>query len=140
MLLPKQYCRPLQDGQPGREPLIRLLTEIRKKASGYDHDPEAALNTSQNAYVAVNAEEYYSNMSAFNDNTWNLRDTHMMETLNRVLESRGPGTKAIVWEHNSHVGDARFTDMKKAGMVNVGQLASAGAASKLRAYYNEFPL
>jgi erythromycin esterase len=110
-------------GERCREPLIRLLSEIRRKAPSYDHDPEAALNTSQNAYVALNAEEYYSNMSAFNDNTWNLRDTHMMETLNRVLEFHGPGTKAIVWEHNSHIGDARFTDMKKAGMVNVGQLA-----------------
>lgn len=106
-----------------REPLIRLLAEIRKKAPGFDHDPEAALNTSQNAYVALNAEEYYSNMSGFNDNTWNLRDTHMMETLNRVLEFHGPGTKAIVWEHNTHIGDARFTDMRKAGMINVGQLA-----------------
>jgi erythromycin esterase-like protein len=106
-----------------REPLIRLLAEIRKKAPSFDHDPEAALNTSQNAYVALNAEEYYSQMSGFNDNTWNLRDTHMMETLNRLLEFHGPGTKGIVWEHNTHIGDARFTDMRKEGMVNVGQLA-----------------
>jgi erythromycin esterase-like protein len=106
-----------------REPLIKLLSEIRKKAPAYDHDPEAALNTSQNAIVALNAEEYYSSMTGFNDNSWNLRDTHMMETLNRLLEFHGPDTKAIVWEHNTHIGDARYTDMKKSGMINVGQLA-----------------
>jgi len=106
-----------------REPLVRLLAEVRRKAPSYDHDPEAALNTRQNAHVALNAEAYYSNMTGFNDNTWNLRDTHMIETLNRLLEFHGPGCKAIVWEHNTHVGDARYTDMTRAGMVNVGQLA-----------------
>lgn len=105
-----------------REPLTQLLTEIRKKAAVYDHDPEAALNAEQNAEIAVNAEEYYTRMMSFNDNTWNLRDTHMMETLNRLLKFHGPAAKGIVWEHNTHIGDARFTDMKKAGMINVGQL------------------
>lgn len=105
-----------------REPLVQLLSEIRKKAPVYDHDPEAALNTEQNAQIAVNAEEYYSTMMSFNNNTWNLRDTHMMETLNRLLKFHGKDAKAIVWEHNTHIGDARFTDMKKAGMINVGQL------------------
>jgi erythromycin esterase len=106
-----------------REPLIKLLSEIRRKAPSYDHDPEAALNAEQNAHVAVNAEEYYSKMMSFNDNTWNLRDTHMMETLHRLLNFHGTDSKAIVWEHNTHIGDARFTDMKNAGMINVGQLA-----------------
>ncbi len=106
-----------------REPLVQLLSEIRKKATVYDHDPEAGLNAEQNAQIAVNAEEYYSKMMSFNDNTWNLRDTHMMDTLNRLNRFHGPDSKAIVWEHNTHIGDARFTDMKKAGMLNVGQLA-----------------
>jgi erythromycin esterase-like protein len=106
-----------------REPLLKLLQEVRSKAPVYDHDPEAALNTEQNAQIAVNAEEYYSNMIGFNDNTWNLRDTHMMETLNRLFQFHGPSSKAIIWEHNTHIGDARFTDMKKSGLINVGQLA-----------------
>lgn len=106
-----------------REPLIQLLAEIRKKAMTYDHDPEAALNTEQNAHIAVNAEAYYSAMMGFNDNTWNLRDTHMMDTLKRLYDFHGPNAKAIVWEHNTHIGDARFTDMVRAGMVNTGQLA-----------------
>lgn len=105
-----------------REPVVQLLQEMRKKAPMYDHDPEAALNMEQNAYVAVNAEAYYRNMIGFHDNTWNLRDTHMVETLNRLMAFHGSNAKAVVWEHNTHIGDARFTNMKKAGMINVGQL------------------
>jgi len=105
-----------------REPLIRLLTHIKKKVTSYDHDPEAALNTAQNVYIAVNAEAYYTNMTSFSDKTWNMRDTHMMETLQRLFKFHGAASKAIVWEHNTHIGDARYTDMKKAGLINVGQL------------------
>lgn len=107
---------------PCRDEVVRLLKEIRKKAMMYDHDPEAMLNTTQNAYVAVEAEKYYRNMVAFDEDTWNIRDRHMMETLKRLLEFYG-NSKAIVWEHNTHIGDARYTDMKKAGLFNIGQLA-----------------
>ena len=102
--------------------VLRLLMEVRKKAPVYDHDVEAALNTEQNAEIAVNAEHYYRNMIGNHVNTWNLRDTHMMETLNRILNFHGTGARAIVWEHNTHIGDARFTDMAKSGDINVGQL------------------
>lgn len=105
-----------------RDSLVRLLQEIGRKAQNYDNDPEASLNTSQNAQTAVNAEEYYRKMISLNDNTWNLRDTHMVETLNRLFQFHGLGAKAVIWEHNTHIGDARFTDMKKDGMINVGQL------------------
>jgi erythromycin esterase len=54
--------------------------------------------------------------------SWNVRDHHMVETLDRLVEHHGPTAKTIVWEHNTHIGDARFTDMARAGMVNVGQL------------------
>lgn len=102
--------------------VVELLQAIRIKAPLYDQDPEAALNMEQNAAVAVNAEQYYRNMMAFDVNTWNLRDTHMMETFNRLLDFHGSGAKAIVWEHNTHIGDARYTDMSKAGDINIGQL------------------
>ena len=105
-----------------REPVVQLLQEMRKKAPMYDHDPEAALNMEQNAHVAVNAEAYYRKMVGFHDETWNLRDTHMVDTLNRLMTFHGKNAKAVVWEHNTHIGDARFTNMKKAGMINVGQL------------------
>jgi erythromycin esterase-like protein len=55
--------------------------------------------------------------------SWNVRDRHMAETLDRLMIWHGPGAKAIVWEHNTHIGDARFTDMADDGMVNLGQLA-----------------
>lgn len=106
-----------------RHEVVNLLSEIRKKSPVYDHDPEAALNTEQNAQIAVNAEEYYSNMVGFNDNTWNLRDGHMMDTLNRIYQFYGKGSKGIIWEHNTHIGDARYTDMRRNGMYNTGQLA-----------------
>lgn len=51
------------------------------------------------------------------------RDEHMMETLNRLMDFHGPGAKGIVWAHNTYVGDARYTDMSRAGMLNIGQLA-----------------
>ena len=106
-----------------KEPLIELLTAIRRKAVQYDHDAEAALNAEQNAQVAVNAEKYYRNMVSFNDNTWNIRDRHMMDTLHRLLKFHGANSKSIVWAHNTHIGDARYTDMADAGMYNIGQLA-----------------
>jgi erythromycin esterase-like protein len=108
--------------QSCRDPVVQLLTEVRKRTQMYDHDPEAALNMEQNAHVAVNAEAYYRNMIGLYDNTWNLRDTHMVDTLNRLMSFHGEDAKVIVWEHNTHIGDARYTNMQKAGMINVGQL------------------
>jgi erythromycin esterase-like protein len=108
--------------KPCREEVVRLLREMRLRAPGYNHDPEAALNTMQNAHIAVEAEKYYSNMVLFDDQTWNIRDRHMMDSLNRILQFHGPDSKAIVWEHNTHVGDARFTSMSDQGMFNIGQL------------------
>src|SRR5438270_80943 len=56
--------------------------------------------------------------------SWNLRDTHMFETLNMILEAKGPSSKAIVWAHNSHIGNAAFTDMGlRRDELNIGQLA-----------------
>jgi erythromycin esterase len=60
--------------------------------------------------------------------SWNIRDHHMTQTLERLMRHHGPGARAIVWEHNTHIGDARFTDMADDGMVNVGQLVREGHA------------
>lgn len=105
-----------------KEPVLKLLNEVRRKANTYDHDPEAPLNTTQNALVAANAENYYASMVRFDNESWNIRDRHMAETLNEIVNYHGRNTKAIVWEHNTHIGDARYTDMKLAGDINVGQL------------------
>lgn len=106
-----------------RDKVLDLLKEIRSKAQFLDGDREAGFNTEQNALIAVNAEKYYRSMIGFDNESWNVRDTHMMETLDRLLKFHGRNAKAIVWEHNTHIGDARATNMKKAGMVNIGQLA-----------------
>jgi erythromycin esterase-like protein len=84
---------------------------------------EAWFNAEQNALVAKNAEAYYRTMVRGGGASWNLRDAHMAETLERLLQHHGTGARAIVWAHNTHVGDARYTDMAAAGMWNIGQLA-----------------
>jgi erythromycin esterase len=106
-----------------RDKVIDLLKEIRRKSQFLDGDLEAGFNTEQNALIAVNAEKYYRVMLGFDNESWNVRDRHMMETLNRLMQFHGKNSKAIVWAHNTHIGDARATDMRRAGMVNLGQLA-----------------
>jgi len=102
---------------------VAVLTALRAKAAEYREDgPEAFFNAEQNAFVARGAEQYYRSMVRGGPTSWNVRDYHMMDTLDRLMAHHGPRAKAIVWEHNTHVGDARFTDMARAGMVNVGQL------------------
>lgn len=106
------------------EEVLETLTALRQKGPDFrGHNPEAYFNAEQNALVASNAELYYRTMIRGGAASWNVRDRHMMETLDRLLKHHGPASKAIVWEHNTHVGDARATDMARAGMVNVGQLA-----------------
>jgi erythromycin esterase len=104
------------------EEVVRLLQAVRKRSPNYDHDREASLNAEMNAQVIANAEEYYRSMVSFRDHSWNIRDSHMMETLEAIMEFHGRKAKGIVWEHNTHVGDARYTDMREEGMWNVGQL------------------
>jgi erythromycin esterase len=106
-----------------RQEVVNLLKEVRKKAVMYNGDREAGLNAEMNAQIAVNAEKYYTSMVLFGEDSWNVRDSHMMGTLNSLMEFHGTEAKAIVWEHNTHVGDARATDMKAGGLYNVGQLA-----------------
>ncbi|MCF8345258.1 MAG: erythromycin esterase family protein [Bacteroidales bacterium] len=106
-----------------QEEVLDLLKTIRARVPLYDSDPEAPFNAEQNAMTAVNAEKYYRAMMEGGPESWNIRDVHMTETLERLLDFHGEGAKAIVWEHNTHIGDARATDMSRGGMVNVGQLA-----------------
>jgi erythromycin esterase len=102
---------------------VAVLRQLRTRAAEYrDEGPERYFNAEQNAIVARNAELYYRTMVRGGPSSWNVRDRHMVETLDRLMEHHGQAAKAIVWEHNTHVGDARFTDMARAGMVNVGQL------------------
>jgi erythromycin esterase len=117
------YARASLTEHSCRDKVLALLKEIRSKAMHLDGEPEAGFNTEQNALIAVNAEKYYRSMMSFDNESWNVRDNHMMETLDRLLQFHGAGAKGIAWEHNTHIGDARATNMKRAGMINIGQLA-----------------
>ena len=102
---------------------VEVLSNLRGRVSRYPEDgAESRFDAEQNALVARNAEAYYRAMIRGGAESWNVRDRHMTETLERLMDHHGPESKAIVWEHNTHVGDARATSMAEAGMVNVGQL------------------
>ena len=85
-------------------------------------DDEDAFDALQNAEVAADAEHYYRIMVRGDRESWNIRDHHMVDTVDRLAHHLGPRSKGLVWEHNTHVGDARATDMARDGLVNVGQL------------------
>ncbi|WP_207457744.1 erythromycin esterase family protein [Herbiconiux sp. SYSU D00978] len=103
--------------------VVGLLSEVRQAADrGGGRDRDALFNAEQNARAVRGAEAYYRAMIRGGPDSWNIRDRHMVETLDELMEHHGPDAKAIVWEHNTHIGDARYTDMARAGMVNVGQL------------------
>jgi erythromycin esterase len=105
------------------EEVVGMLSELVRGAAEHPEDgSEAHFAAEQNAFVARNAERYYRAMIWGGASSWNVRDRHMIETLGRLLDHHGPDAKAIVWEHNTHVGDARYTDMAENGLVNVGQL------------------
>jgi erythromycin esterase-like protein len=100
--------------------VVDLLVGLRQKAAA---DGAGWFAAWQNAEVVAGAERYYRAMVRGGRESWNVRDRHMDDTLARLLQHYGPGAKAIVWAHNTHVGDARATDMAAAGEVNIGQLA-----------------
>ncbi|GAA4851735.1 hypothetical protein GCM10023310_33150 [Paenibacillus vulneris] len=104
------------------EEVVQLLAKLRTERSRTQDPEEAALDAEINGLVAMHAEQYYRAMITKDVESWNIRDRHMVEALKRIAAFYGPDAKAIVWEHNTHIGDARATDMAADGMINVGQL------------------
>lgn len=102
--------------------VIALLVEVRRRAHERADNDEDAFDAAQNAEVAANAEHYYRIMVRGDRESWNIRDHHMADTIDRIAHHHGPRSKGLVWEHNTHIGDARATDMARDGLVNVGQL------------------
>jgi erythromycin esterase-like protein len=102
--------------------VVDLLHELMRErgTKQFAGDPEGRFSAEQNAAVVAEAERYYRAMVQSSSESWNVRDVHMVDTLDRLLGQAGE--KAVLWEHNTHIGDARATDMAAAGMVNVGQL------------------
>src|SRR3989440_2825272 len=109
--------------------VVAQLVELRQKAAEFlsrdgDVAAEELFFAEQNARLVKDAEQYYRSMFRGRASSWNLRDRHMVETIEALVAhlngSRQP--KAIVWAHNSHLGDARATEMSQRGELNVGQL------------------
>ncbi len=117
---PHKYARSTRLVPASCEPdVIALLVEVRHRARDRTED---AFDAAQNAEVAASAEHYYRTMVRGDRESWNIRDYHMADTIDRITHHLGPRSKGLVWEHNTHVGDARATDMASHGLVNVGQV------------------
>ncbi len=110
--------------------VVAQLIELQRRAADYARrDGRIAADdyffAEQNARLIKNAEEYYRTMFRGRVSSWNLRDRHMTETLAALVEHfeyQGSRSKVVIWAHNSHLGDARATDMGRSGEWNVGQL------------------
>src|SRR5215203_2551149 len=111
--------------------MLRELTQRNFDCLGEDCDEW--LDAAANARLVKNAEAYYRVMYYGSAESWNLRDGHMFETLNMILDAQGPNSKAVVWAHNSHIGNAAYTDMgMNRGELNIGQLCKDRWDAKAR--------
>ncbi|HEX7679667.1 MAG TPA: erythromycin esterase family protein [Thermoanaerobaculia bacterium] len=124
------YATTLGVAQSCEDEVVAQLVDFRKKVAEYAQrdgriPPDEAFFAEQNARLVQNAERYYRSMFSGRANSWNLRDQHMAETIGALaghLRAQSIDPKIVVWEHNSHLGDARATEMSKRGELNVGQL------------------
>jgi protein-L-isoaspartate(D-aspartate) O-methyltransferase len=113
------------------KPVTDALVDLLKNRLGYlAHDGDAFFNAEQNARIVAAAEQYYRIMYYGDAQSWNLRDQHMFDTLERILayvaQVSDGDSKAVVWAHNSHIGNAEYTEMGQVrGEHNIGQLARA---------------
>jgi len=109
--------------QPYEQDVVAMLRDLLAKRIEYTaHDGDDFFDAAMNARVVAGAEQYYRVMYYGSIESWNLRDQHMFDTLTALRAQQGDEGKVIVWEHNSHVGDARATDFAARGEHNLGQL------------------
>ena len=107
----------------GEVHVAHILTELLRKRQAYAlRDGERFFDAAQNARLVANAEHYYRIMYYGSRASWNLRDSHMFETLKNALEYYGVLSKAVIRAHNSHIGNAVATEMGRRGEHNIGQL------------------
>jgi len=113
----------LGQGDSAETEVLAVLRELLERRLEYtQRDGVRFFDAAQNARVVKNAEGYYRAMYHGSVRSWNLRDTHMFETLQALLAFYGPRSRGVVWEHNSHVGNATATELGARGELNVGQL------------------
>lgn len=123
--VPEQYGRDIMSGryEACAGQVTKMLVDLHEKQGQYQlRDGERFLDARQNAELVTDAEVYYRRMYQGSFKAWNLRDKHMFETLKAVMAFRGSNSKAIVWAHNSHIGDASQTEMGDRREWNIGQL------------------
>jgi protein-L-isoaspartate(D-aspartate) O-methyltransferase len=122
---PAAYGRAVLAGryESSEAAVVGMLRDLLAHRIEYaQRDGERFFDAAQNARVVANAERYYRAMYYGSAASWNLRDSHMFDTLESLLGFYGPGSRGVVWEHNSHVGNALATEMSLRGEHNVGQL------------------
>lgn len=107
--------------------VVRILQDLsQRRVAAAAQDGEDLFDAQLNARLVADAEQYYRIMYYGSDESWNHRDTHMYETLRLLLGRYGERAKAVVWEHNSHLGNAAATQFGKHGQLNVGELCRQG--------------
>ncbi len=113
---------------------MQMLKDLlQKQIDCFAPECDEWLDAAANARLVKDAEAYYRVMYHGSAESWNLRDTHMFDTLNMILDAKGPQSKAVVWAHNSHIGNAAFTDMgMRRDELNIGQLAKEKYDAKAR--------
>jgi erythromycin esterase-like protein len=123
------YATGLQLAESCEEEVVTQLIELQRRAAADAmagaRDGDAFFHAEQNARLVRNAEHYYRSLFRGRTNAWNVRDRHMMEMLQALdahLSANGEPARIVVWAHNSHLGDARATDMAGRGELNLGQL------------------
>jgi erythromycin esterase-like protein len=131
---PADYGRAvlLGDREPCEDAAVQQLRDLlaRQGAAMTAEAGEQLFDAAQNARVALGAERYYRLMYRSGTESWNLRDRHMFDTLRALLNRRGPHAKAVVWAHNSHIGNAAATEMGWQGEFNIGELCRTAFAEE----------
>ena len=103
--------------------VTKMLVDLYNKRQDYElSGGERFFDVAQNAHLVANAERYYRIMYYGSRASWNLRDRHMFDTLQSILQFHGEKSKAVIWAHNSHIGDARATEMSARGELSIGEL------------------
>ena len=126
---PQKYGRAMlkkfNEGSCGKK-VIKLLTQVREKYKDVMQkagmNDEEKFSAQMNSACLVGAEKYYTVMMSSRSGSWNARDDHMADTLDALMKFHGPDAKCIVWAHNTHIGDARYTSMADNDMRNLGQI------------------
>lgn len=121
---PAVYGHNVMRGEPSCEAAVveQLRALLDQRLEYMKKDGCSFFNAEQNARVVLAAEQYYRAMYQGSAESWNLRDRHMFDTLQALLKHRGDDAKAVVWAHNSHIGNAASTSMGWGGEFNIGEL------------------